>query len=125
MSAEAVTPDSYLATLPDEQRAALQALRDVIRAYLPDAVECMSYAMPGFRQGKMVAGYAAFAKHCGFYPHSGSVIPLIATDLTDWKTSKSGVLFTPDTPLPAALVHKILDLRLAEIAAGYGTKKAT
>ena len=123
MSAEAVTPDSYLAALPHDQRAALQALREVIAAYLPDAVECMSYAMPGFRMGKMVAGYAGFARHCGLYPHSGSVIPVLADDLAAWKTSKSGVLFTPATPLPVALVHKILDLRLAEIAAGYGNRK--
>ncbi|MGB8812767.1 MAG: DUF1801 domain-containing protein [Paracoccaceae bacterium] len=125
MSAKPETPEAYLAGLPDDQRAALAALRQIIRAHLPDAVECMSYAMPGFRQGRMVAGYAAFARHCGLYPHSGSVIPLLAADMSGFKTSKSGVLFTPDTPLPVALVHKILDLRLAEIAAGYGTARKT
>jgi uncharacterized protein YdhG (YjbR/CyaY superfamily) len=109
--------DTYLANLPPDQRAALQDLRALIAARLPDHVECMSYAMPGFRQpgpkGKMVAGYAAFARHLGLYPHSGSVIPRI--DCAPFKTSKSGVLFTPDHPLPAALVHRIIDLRLAEL----------
>ena len=84
----------------------------------------MSYAMPGFRQpgpkGKMVVGYAAFAKHLGLYPHSGSVIPQI--DCSPFKTSKSGVLFTPQTPLPDALLDSIIRTRLAEIAAGYGRK---
>ncbi len=116
--------DAYLARLPPAQAAALQDLRALIAARLPDHIEVMSYAMPGFRQpgpkGKMVVGYAAFARHLGLYPHSGSVIPRI--DCTPFKTSKSGVLFTPATPLPATLVHRIIDLRLAELAAGYGAK---
>ena len=94
------------------------------RHLLPDHPETISYAMPGFRQpgpkGKMVAGYAAFARHLGLYPHSGRVIPQI--DCTPFKTSKSGVLFTPDTPLPDALLQAILAARQAEIAAGFGRK---
>ena len=118
MSAEV---DAYLATLPEDQHRALTDLRATLRALLPDHIECLSYAMPGFRQpgpkGKMVAGYAAFARHLGLYPHSGSVIPLI--DCTPFKTSKSGVLFTPAHPLPAELVARIVAARQAELAAGY------
>jgi uncharacterized protein YdhG (YjbR/CyaY superfamily) len=113
--------DTYIAALPADQARALTDLRTVIAARLPDHIECMSYAMPGFRQpgpkGKMVVGYAAFARHCGLYPHSGNTIPQI--DCTPFKTSKSGVLFTPAHPLPARLVHQIIDLRLAQLAAGY------
>jgi uncharacterized protein YdhG (YjbR/CyaY superfamily) len=121
MSAEV---DTYLAALPADQRAALTTLRARLQALLPDHIECLSYAMPGFRQpgpkGKMVVGYAAFAKHLGLYPHSGTVIPLI--DCAPFKTSKSGVLFTPDTPLPDALLAQIIATRQAELAAGYGTR---
>jgi len=69
--------DAYLSVLPPDQSAALRALRTTLRSLLPEAVECMSYAMPGFRMpgGKMAAGYAAFKRHLGLYPHSGSVIP--------------------------------------------------
>lgn len=116
--------DAYIAALPPDQREALTALRTRLKSLLPDHLEVMSYAMPGFRQpgpkGKMVAGYAAFAKHLGLYPHSGSVIPQI--DCTPFKTSKSGVLFTPDRPLPDALLRQIVETRQAEIAAGYGRK---
>jgi len=68
----------------------------------------------------MVVGYAAFARHLGLYPHSGTVIPLI--DCAPFKTSKSGVLFTSATPLPDALLDAILRLRQDEIAAGYGRR---
>jgi uncharacterized protein YdhG (YjbR/CyaY superfamily) len=116
--------DAYLAALPTAQARALGDLRAVVAARLPGHIECLSYAMPGFRQaglkGRMVVGYAAFKRHLGLYPHSGSVIPRI--DCTPFKTSRSGVLFTPEHPLPAALVHKIIDLRLVELAAGYGNR---
>jgi uncharacterized protein YdhG (YjbR/CyaY superfamily) len=116
--------DAYLAALPSDQRDALTSLRARLKARLPDHIETMSYAMPGFRQpgpkGKMVVGYAAFARHLGLYPHSGTVIPQI--DCTPFKTSKSGVLFTPDRPLPDALVEKIIATRQAELTAGYGRK---
>ena len=80
--------------------------------------------MPGFRQpgpkGKMVIGYAAFAKQLGLYPHSGTVMPRI--DCSPFNTSKSGVLFTPDRPLPDTLLTQIIEARLAELHAGYGRK---
>jgi uncharacterized protein YdhG (YjbR/CyaY superfamily) len=118
MSAEV---KAYIDARPDDQRSALQDLRARLARLLPDHIECMSYAMPGFRQpgskGKMVVGYAAFAKHLGLYPHSGSVIPKI--DCTPFKTSKSGVLFTPAHPLPDALVETIIRTRQTELAAGY------
>jgi len=116
--------DSYIAALPLDQREALTALRARLKALLPDHLEVMSYAMPGFRQpgpkGRMVAGYAGFARHLGLYPHSGSVIPQI--DCSPFKTSKSGVLFSPDQPLPDALLRAIIETRQAELAAGYGRK---
>lgn len=116
--------DAHIAACRPEQATALHALRASLRRFLPDHLEVMSYAMPGFRQpgakGKMVVGYAAFARHLGLYPHSGTIIPRI--DCTPFKTSKSGVLFTPDTPLPDALIHAILTARQAEIAAGITSK---
>ena len=115
--------DTYIAAQPPAFAAALTALRARLRIRLPDHIETISYAMPGFRQpgskGKMVVGYAAFTHHLGLYPHSGNIIPHI--DCAPFRTSKSGVLFTPDTPLPDALLTTILTARQAEIAAGRDT----
>ena len=120
--ADPASVDAYIAALPPDQQDALTDLRARLNTRLPDHIEVMSYAMPGLRQpgpkGKMVVGYAAFAKHLGLYLHSGSVIPLI--DCTPFKTSKSGVLFTPDRPLPDGLLRQIISTRQAELAAGYG-----
>ena len=123
----AAAVDAYLAALPPDQRAALTDLRQRLARLLPGHVECLSYAMPGFREpgakGKMVAGYAAFARHLGLYPHSGSIIPALAADCAGFKTSKSGVLFTPDQPIPDALLERIVRARQAELAAGNGRKR--
>jgi uncharacterized protein YdhG (YjbR/CyaY superfamily) len=123
MTGDAAAVEAYLARLPADQRATLRSLRATLLRLLPDHPEVISYAMPGFRQpgpkGKMVVGYAAFARHLGLYPHSGSVIPRI--DCTPFRTSKSGVLFTPARPLPLSLIETILRIRQAELAAGYGT----
>lgn len=112
--------DAYLAALSrDDHRKALSGLRSLIRSILPDAVECISYAMPGHRQpgpkGKVVIGYASFATHCGVYSHSGTVAPKLAPQFPGWQFSKSGFLFTADHPLPDDLVRRMIELRLAEI----------
>ena len=116
--------EDYIFAKPPEFAAVLAQLRAMLREILPDHIEVMSYAMPGLRAphkgGKMIIGYAAFAKHLGIYPHSGSVIPTL--DCGPFKTSKSGVLFTPDQPIPQPLLEAILRTRQAEIAAGYGRK---
>lgn len=112
--------DLYLAGCKPDQRAALQVLRDLVRTLLPDHLEVISYAMPGFRQpgkgGKMVAGYAAFARNCGYYPHSGKIVPQFAADLPGFNTTPGAIQFTPDHPLPADLVRRLIAARLAEIA---------
>jgi len=46
VTSDAATPDDYLASLPDDRRAAVAALRDTINANLPDGFEeGMSYGM--------------------------------------------------------------------------------
>ena len=112
--------EAYLSALPAAQGAALQALRAQIRARLPDHPEVISYAMPGFRQpgpkGRMVAGYAGFKVNCGYYPHSGMIIGRFAEDLAGYKTTQGAISFTPERPLPEALVIRLIEARLAEIA---------
>ena len=114
----AATHDAYLSALPPDQQALLTDLRRSLGQLLPQATEVTSYAMPGFRIGKkVVAGYAGFARHCGFYPHSGGIIPLFAAELDalGYKHSKSGVLFTPAHPLPQDLLARIVAARLTEV----------
>ena len=67
--------DGYLSGIDEPARATLQQLRTDILSVIPDADEVISYGMPAFRrQGKVVAGFAAFKNHLSYLPHSGSVL---------------------------------------------------
>ena len=109
--------EAYLAQVPADKCAALESLRAQIKRFAPDAVEYFSYGMPAFRQGKGLAAYAAAKNHCGLYPMSSNIVPLLASELAAFKTSKGAIQFTIDKPLPELLVAKIVRARLSEIAA--------
>jgi len=58
MARKPATIDEYLATVSGEKRAALEKLRKTIRAIVPKAEECISYAIPAFRlDGKIVPSF--------------------------------------------------------------------
>lgn len=110
------TIDEYLAALSDDKRAALETLRQTIRAAAPKAEECISYQLPAFRQDGMLVAFGATAKHCAFYLMSSSTVEAHEDDLKDYDTSKGTIRFQADKPLPAALVRKLVKARIAENA---------
>ena len=110
------TIDEYLATLSDDQRSALEKLRTTIRAAAPNAEECISYQVPGFRLGgRLLVSFGAGANHCSFYPGAHPV-DSHKDLLKAYDTSKGTIRFPADSPLPAALVRKLVKTRIAEYA---------
>jgi uncharacterized protein YdhG (YjbR/CyaY superfamily) len=108
--------DNYLAGVDEPKRSTLEQLRRSIHAVVPDAEECISYGMPAFTvQGKTVAGFAAFKNHLSYLPHSGSVLPSLASDLAKYEGTKGSMHFPIDEPLPTAIVNKLLGARLREL----------
>jgi uncharacterized protein YdhG (YjbR/CyaY superfamily) len=114
MATAPTSVDDYLARLPADQRSALQALRTVIRRAAPDAEERLSYGICAFRDGGMLVGFGATRTHCALYLMSGRTAAEHAPLLEGYDTSKGTIRFTPDTPLPAALVTRLVKARLAE-----------
>jgi uncharacterized protein YdhG (YjbR/CyaY superfamily) len=113
----APTFGAYLARLPDDRRAALQRLREIVHGVAPGAEEHVAYGLAAFRlNGRPLVGLGASAKHCSFHPMDGTTVAALADDLKAFATSKGTIRFTPDKPLPAALVKKIIKLRMAQIA---------
>jgi 3-methyladenine DNA glycosylase AlkD/uncharacterized protein YdhG (YjbR/CyaY superfamily) len=112
------TIDAYLGRLPTEQRMALEKIRKAILAAAPRAEECFSYGLPAFRDaGGLVAGFGASARHCAYYPMSGSVVAALESELEGYATSKGAIRFEASKPLPARLVRKLVKARQAENAA--------
>ncbi|SRR6266581_6748316 len=118
-SPPAESVDSYLSALPEEVRAALEKLRKIIKAAAPDTTEVISYRIPVFKlHGHPLVGFGAANKHCSFFTMSSSMIPKLARmrarELKGHDVSGATTHFTPDKPLPAALVTEIVKERIAE-----------
>jgi uncharacterized protein YdhG (YjbR/CyaY superfamily) len=108
--------EAYLANAREEHRPALQALRATIAAAVPEAVEGISYGIPGFKyRGKGLAWYADFKAHCSFFP--GGTARNYRAELEGFRLSKGTIQFTPDHPIPADLVTRIVRDRMAQIDA--------
>jgi len=105
--------DEYLKRIPADQRRALEALRKQILAAAPGCEEHFGYGLPGFKHNGHPMLYLGAAKnHVALY---GSVPIGFKDRLKDFTVSKGTIQFTPEKPLPAALVKDIVKAKVAEI----------
>jgi len=111
--------DEYLDGLDEPRRATLAGLRQTILGFLPEAEQGMSYALPAFKvEGKTIAGFAAFKNHLSYLPHSGSVFPELKEELAGYSYSTGALRFDIGRGLPAALVEKLIEVRLRQAFPG-------
>jgi uncharacterized protein YdhG (YjbR/CyaY superfamily) len=59
----------------------------------------------------------ATAKHLALYPHSGSVVALVAGELSDFSLSAGTIRFDVDQPIPDAVLDRVILARRDEIDA--------
>jgi uncharacterized protein YdhG (YjbR/CyaY superfamily) len=105
--------DDYLAGVAsDDARAALSALRAIIRDEAPDAEETISYGIPTYKLNGYLASFAAFKRHCSFFP--GHTVRDFTDALKEYKTSKGTIQFPPNKPLPESLVRAMIRARMDE-----------
>ena len=108
--------DEYLAGVPQPARNTLNKVRMAIRSAVPsEATETISYGIPAFKHKGVLVWFAAFSNHCSFFP-TASVIEAFRNELQGFSTSKGTIQFPTDKPLPAALVKKMVKMRVAQIA---------
>jgi uncharacterized protein YdhG (YjbR/CyaY superfamily) len=108
--------DDYLRGLDEPQRGTLEEMRRRILIVVPGAEQGMSYSVPAFKiEGKTVAGLAAFKRHLSYLPHSGSVLPALAEDLSGYGQTKSALHFPLDQPLPQDLIEKLLEAKMRQV----------
>ena len=107
--------DEYLAGVPEPARTTLSMVRAAVRSVVPpEATEAIGYRMPMFRYKGGLVAFAAFSKHCSFFPMSLAVIRSLKSELKNFDVSKGTIRFPLDKPLPAALVKKMVKARIAE-----------
>lgn len=107
--------DRYFAGLEEPKRGTLEEMRRRILEVIPDAEQCLSYAVPAFKlQGTTVAGLAAFKNHLSYLPHSGSVLTALADDTHTYAQTSGSLHFPVDQPLPRRLIKKLLTTRMRQ-----------
>ena len=108
--------DRHLKKFSGEQLETLQHLRETILSIVPQAKETISYGMPAFEiDGKVVAGFEGFKKHCSYFPHSGSILEGIE-GIPEWcEVSKGTLRFPISKKLPKTLVRKLISVRRKQI----------
>ncbi|HEY6134547.1 MAG TPA: DUF1801 domain-containing protein [Rubrivivax sp.] len=107
-----ISIDEYIASMPEDVRPVLQAVRATVRKAAPQAEERISYRMPAFFQGGVLVYFAAFKQHIGLYPpvQDASLKPLLAK----YAGPKGNLKFPLSEPMPHALIGKIVKARLKE-----------
>ena len=108
--------DRHLKKFSGAQLETLQQLRETILSIVPNAKETISYGMPAFEiDGKVVAGFEGFRKHCSYFPHSGSILEGIE-GIPEWcEVSKGTLKFPIGKKLPKTLVRKLISVRRKQI----------
>jgi uncharacterized protein YdhG (YjbR/CyaY superfamily)/predicted TPR repeat methyltransferase len=111
--------DTYLATLPADQRQLLQRLRAQSARLVPDATETISYSMPAFKlHGRFLMSFAGWKAHCSIYPVSDSVLKSHAEALNGYGRTKGSLHFTSEKPLPDAVLEDLVRARVADLVSG-------
>lgn len=105
------TIDDYIQAQPIEKRATLERMRCIIQKSAPNAIEGISYKMPVFKLDGLLVYFASFKNHYGFYPFPDAIIAF-KKELTSYKTSKGGIQFPAEKPLPVKLIQAIVKLRV-------------
>jgi uncharacterized protein YdhG (YjbR/CyaY superfamily) len=66
----------------------------------------LEWALAGFLR--------AWANHCSFYPGSSTTLKQFRDDLKGFEITKGTIRFSPDKPLPTALLKKLIKARIRE-----------
>ena len=109
--------DAHIAAQSDAHQTLLRSVRATVKDVCPDAVEVISYAMPGFRlRGKLLLSYAGYKRHCAIYPASGMALAALGADLAPFVTEKATIRFTAAHPLPDDVLRRYVEVRVRENA---------
>lgn len=109
--------DEYLEKVSEPQKAALERVRKIVKEFVPDATEVISYGMPGFKyKGKYLFGFAPFKDHMSIFP-AANPVEIMKEKLSNFKLSKGTVQFTIENPIPESIIQELVSVRIKDINA--------
>ncbi len=90
-------------------RAELLRIRNLILSEYPDVEEKISYGMPTYKLKNGYVCFGAFKNHLSFFP--GSAIDDFVDQVSEFKTSRGTLQFSPEHPIPNELLFNIMNKR--------------
>jgi uncharacterized protein YdhG (YjbR/CyaY superfamily) len=107
--------EAWFDRVPQDQRAALLALREQIRALVPEATEKISYGVPTFvLNGSLVALNASKSGLSLITMRPDLLSGMTEQQLEGVRWSGSTLRFTPAKPLPDDLVRTVIEARVEQ-----------
>lgn len=108
------TVDEYVASISEPARTQLSALRRLVLAAAPDAVEGLSYGIIGYRLNGVLVYIGAAKKHVSLHAVGDALMNEHAAELAPYRSADKTIRFRLDAPLPEALVTKLVKARVNE-----------
>lgn len=105
--------DEYIARQPGHIRPTLEQLRQTIKLAAPEAVEVISYQMPGYKFHGVLVWFAVFKNHYGFYCIP-EVLLKFKDQLSAYELTKSAIRIPLDAPVPVKLISEIVQTAAKE-----------
>lgn len=102
--------DTYIARAPKEAQNKLREVRIAIREVAPNAIESISYGMPGYDKGR-IAWFGLMKTHIGLYLRP-PIIEEYKNELANYKTTKSAIHFPLSQKIPVQLIKKLVKARM-------------
>jgi len=107
--------DAYLASLAEDRRERLAAMRATVRAAAPAADEVIAYDMPALRlDGRFLVSYAAYQRHDSLFPASEGVETELGAEVAPYLAGMGTIRFPASQPLPLDLIRRIVEIRVRE-----------
>jgi uncharacterized protein len=108
--------EDYLASLDAVKARTLKSILDLILAEFPELASKIAWNVPAIhRDGKYVAGVAAFKSHLSYAPWSAQVIADFEERLKGYVVTKGTIHIPVDWDVDRQLVTDLVRARLAEL----------
>lgn len=110
---------AYIKGKPAAQAEGLRAIRAAVRAGAPEAVEVITYKMPGLKlDGRFLVSYDAYKAHYSLFPASDVVIAELGDEIAPYLAGRGTIRFPASRPLPTDLIRRVVEIRVREHRAG-------
>jgi uncharacterized protein YdhG (YjbR/CyaY superfamily) len=106
----------YIASKPEDARAALERVRRAIRKAVPTAREELSYQKPVYLLNDVpVLYFAGWTSHYSLFPATDALVAAFTQELAPYQSSKGTIKIPIAEPVPERLIERIARFRAQQI----------